>query len=280
MVTLKAQENSLIYQAQSFLTRNFKDGYIWYYNQQLVLYFYVVSMYTSLYEALKIASNRKGVVLVKKSIMLMTLVIIAIIASASVTQAATLKVGSTGSEIRLLQSELQALNYDVGPVDGIYGSKTKAAVQQFQRDNNLLVDGIVGPQTQAVLNKANTSSQEITNQIISTAKSFLGVPYKWGGTTPAGFDCSGFTQYVFASQNITLPRVSIDQYGVGTSVAFSDLIPGDLVFFSLVSGKQVSHVGIYIGDNQFISATSSKGIAIYGFTPYWSKAYVGAKRVY
>lgn len=122
--------------------------------------------------------------------------------------------------------------------------------------------------------------QEKTKQIIATAKSFLGVPYRWGGTTPNGFDCSGFTRYVFASQKITLPRVSIDQYGIGTPVAFSNLIPGDLVFFNLTSGKQVSHVGIYIGSNQFISATSSKGIAIYSFTPYWTKAYVGAKRVY
>lgn len=226
----------------------------------------------------------------KKSIILMTLVLIAIFASASVTQAATLKVGSTGVETKMLQTELQALNYDVGPIDGIYGNKTKAAVLAFQRANNLAVDGIAGPQTQEALrkastlnantsNQANASTQETTNQLISTAKSFLGVPYKWGGTTPAGFDCSGYTQYVFANQNITLPRVSIDQYRVGTPVAFNDLIPGDLVFFTLVSGKQVSHVGIYLGDNQFISATSSKGIAIYSFTPYWANAYVGAKRV-
>lgn len=216
----------------------------------------------------------------KKSIILMTLVILAILASASVTQAATLKAGSTGTEISILQSQLQALNYDVGPIDGIYGSNTKAAVQKFQLDNYLLADGIVGPQTQAALDKAVISPQKNVEQIISTAKGFLGVPYKWGGTTPTGFDCSGYTRYVFASQNITLPRVSIDQYGVGTPVAFSNLIPGDLVFFNLTSGKQISHVGIYIGNNQFISATSSKGIAIYGFTPYWSNSYVGAKRVF
>ncbi|WP_042333756.1 C40 family peptidase [Desulfosporosinus meridiei] len=222
----------------------------------------------------------------KKRIILMILVIMTIIASASAVEAATFQVGSTGSEIRMLQSDLQTLNYDVGSVDGIFGNKTNTAVQAFQRDQNLLVDGIVGPQTLEALNnakalpQAKVSPQEKTNQLISTAKSFLGVPYKWGGTTPSGFDCSGFTRYVFASQNITLPRVSIDQYSVGTSVSFTNLIPGDLVFFNLVPGKQVSHVGIYIGDNQFISATSSKGIAIYSFTPYWSKAYVGAKRVY
>ncbi|KGK88146.1 hydrolase [Desulfosporosinus sp. HMP52] len=222
----------------------------------------------------------------KKGIILMILVIMTIIASASAVEAATFQVGSTGSEIRMLQSDLQALNYDVGSVDGIFGNNTKTAVQAFQRDRNLLVDGIVGPQTLEALKnakalpQAKVLPQDKTNQLISTAKSFLGVPYKWGGTTPSGFDCSGFTRYVFASQNITLPRVSIDQYGVGTAVSFNNLIPGDLVFFTLVPGKQVSHVGIYIGDNQFISATSSKGIAIYGFTPYWSKAYVGAKRVY
>ncbi|SDI10262.1 Cell wall-associated hydrolase, NlpC family [Desulfosporosinus hippei DSM 8344] len=216
----------------------------------------------------------------------MILVIMTIIASASAVEAATFQVGSTGSEIRMLQSDLQALNYDVGTVDGIFGNKTNTAVQAFQRDQNLLVDGIVGPQTLEALKnakalpQAKVSPQEKTNQLISKAKSFLGVPYKWGGTTPSGFDCSGFTRYVFASQNITLPRVSLDQYGIGTSVSFNNLIAGDLVFFNLVPGKQISHVGIYIGDNQFISATSSKGIAIYGFTPYWSKAYVGAKRVY
>lgn len=209
----------------------------------------------------------------------MTLVVIVTIASASITQAATLKVGATGTETSMLQSKLQSLNYDVGPVDGIYGIKTKTAVQKFQQDNNLIVDGIVGPQTQAALSKATTSPQRNTQQMISTAKSFLGVPYKWGGTTPAGFDCSGFTRYVFDSQNINLPRVSKDQYRVGTPVSFNNLIPGDLVFFNLNSGTQVSHVGIYIGNNEFISATSSKGIAIYSFTPYWSNVYVGAKRV-
>ncbi len=216
----------------------------------------------------------------KKSIILMTLVIMTILASASGAQAAILKVGSTGSDIRLLQSELQALSYNVGPLDGIFGTKTKAAVIAFQRDKNLLVDGVVGPQTQAALQIATRSPQGKTEQIINTAKSFLGVPYRWGGTTPAGFDCSGFTRYVFASQNISLPRVSVDQYAIGTPVSFSDLIPGDLVFFNITSGKQVSHVGIFLGNNEFISATSSKGVAIYPFTPYWTNTYVGAKRVY
>ena len=216
----------------------------------------------------------------KKSIILMTLVIIGMISSASVAQAATLSLGSSGTEIRMLQSELQTLNYSVRSVDGIYGAETKAAVQEFQSDRHLQADGLVGPQTKEALIKLFKSPLLKTSQILSTAKEFLGVPYIWGGTTPAGFDCSGFTRYVFARQGITLPRVSVDQYGVGTSVAFNNLIPGDLVFFKLTSGKIVSHVGIYIGNGKFISATSSKGITISSFTPYWAKAYVGAKRVY
>ncbi|MBC2724237.1 MAG: peptidoglycan-binding protein, partial [Desulfosporosinus sp.] len=98
----------------------------------------------------------------------MTLVIMTILASASGAQAAILKVGSTGSDIRLLQSELQALSYNVGPLDGIFGTKTKAAVIAFQRDKNLLVDGVVGPQTQAALQIATRSPQGKTEQIINT----------------------------------------------------------------------------------------------------------------
>ncbi|MDR3601252.1 MAG: NlpC/P60 family protein [Desulfosporosinus sp.] len=233
----------------------------------------------------------------KKFTLVMVLVIVGTISSASLAQAATLKVGSSGTKIRILQSELRTLHYSVGSVDGIYGSKTKAAVRKFQRDEYIPANGIANSRTQDALMKTYRSPRQKqktkrkikiktktkTNQkiepIINTAERFLGVPYVWGGTTPAGFDCSGFTRYVFARQGITLPRVSGSQYKVGTPVAFSKLKPEDLVFFNLSSGKRVSHVGIYIGKGKFISATSHKGIAIYGFTPYWAKAYLGARRV-
>ncbi|SPF47478.1 Cell wall-associated hydrolase, invasion-associated protein [Candidatus Desulfosporosinus infrequens] len=226
-----------------------------------------------------------------KGLLVMALVIAGMIGSASVAQASTLTTGSTGTKIRILQSELQTLNYSVGSVDGIYGNKTKAAVHNFQRHAHLRVDGIDGPQTQKALYKLSKShrsykshkSQSLhrnSTQIIRTAETFLGVPYVWGGTTPAGFDCSGFTRYVFARQGIKLPRLSVSQSRVGTPVAFYNLIPNDLVFFNLESGTRVSHVGIYIGNGKFISATCHKGIAIYGFSPYWAKGYLGARRVY
>ena len=218
----------------------------------------------------------------KKTILIMALVIAGMIGSASVAQARTLRVGSSGSKVRIIQSELQTLNYPVGSVDGIYGSTTKAAVHEFQRAVHLPADGILGPQTQQALKKAERIPRRPRRNIkhvVSLSKKFLGVPYVWGGTTPAGFDCSGFTRYVFAREGISLPRLAKSQYRVGIPVAFRQLMPNDLVFFKLASGERVSHVGIYIGKGKFISATCHKGIAIYGFTPYWARAYVGARRV-
>lgn len=115
--------------------------------------------------------------------------------------------------------------------------------------------------------------------IIATGKQYLGVKYVFGGTTPAGFDCSAFVQYVFAKNGMSLPRVSRDQYQVGTSVSFSNVKAGDLVFFSLAKNGIIDHVGISVGNGQFINASSSKGVTIYTLGTYWKSAFVGAKRV-
>jgi cell wall-associated NlpC family hydrolase len=127
------------------------------------------------------------------------------------------------------------------------------------------------------VSSSNNSSK--ASAIVSTAKKYIGVKYVWGGTTPSGFDCSGYTQYVFAQQGISLPRISRDQYALGTSVSFENLRAGDLVFFSLDGDKVIDHVGIFIGDGQFINASSSKGVTIYPMSSYWKSHYIGAKRV-
>ncbi len=117
------------------------------------------------------------------------------------------------------------------------------------------------------------------NEIVNTAKSLLGTRYVYGGTTPSGFDCSGFTSYVYKKAGITLPRVSASQFGVGTSVSQSNLQEGDLVFYNNL-GKGPTHVGIYIGNGKFISA-ESEGIAISNINDkyYWGKYYIGARRI-
>ena len=115
--------------------------------------------------------------------------------------------------------------------------------------------------------------------IIATAKQYIGVPYVWGGSTPSGFDCSGFVQYVFKAHGVTLPRTSKEQYSVGTYVSKANLKAGDLVFFE-TEGNGVSHLGIYIGNNQFIHASTSKGVIISSMSnTYWAPRYYGAKRI-
>jgi cell wall-associated NlpC family hydrolase len=124
---------------------------------------------------------------------------------------------------------------------------------------------------------SQTSSR--ASAVISTAKNYMGVPYVWGGTTPDGFDCSGFTQYVFGKNGISLPRTAAEQYQVGTSLSKSSLRAGDLVFFTTYKAG-ASHLGIYLGDGNFIHASSSKGVTISSLSNvYYSSHYIGARRI-
>lgn len=120
------------------------------------------------------------------------------------------------------------------------------------------------------------------DKVIAEAKKHQGTPYVWGGTTTKGFDCSGFTQYVFRQCGVTIGRTTKDQINNGTSVAKANLRKGDLVFFKdTYSGcKNPSHVGIYIGGNQFIHASSSKGVTISDLSSsYYTQHYYAARRV-
>ncbi|KLU63722.1 gamma-DL-glutamyl hydrolase precursor [Desulfosporosinus acididurans] len=223
----------------------------------------------------------------KKS--LSTLLILAtffVFGFAQTAQASTgntlLKVGSTGPEVTQVQTELNYLGDNVGSPDGIFGAKTKTGVVDFQRANSLSADGIVGTNTSEALNNAYAKKlhADKANAIIATAEKYIGAPYLWGGESPTGFDCSGFVQYVFAQDGISLPRVSSDQATVGTPVNFNALEPGDLIFFSMNNDGKVDHVGIYIGNDQFINASSSEGVTIYPIGPYWTSVELTAGRVF
>jgi cell wall-associated NlpC family hydrolase len=111
---------------------------------------------------------------------------------------------------------------------------------------------------------------------VAIAMRYLGVPYKWGGASPAtGFDCSGFTMYVYAQLGVSLPHYTGDQWQMGTAVARSDLQPGDLVFFD-----GLGHEGMYIGNNQFIHAPHTGDVVkISSITGSYAGSYMGARRL-
>lgn len=122
------------------------------------------------------------------------------------------------------------------------------------------------------------------SEIVAYAKQYLGVKYVYAGASSKGFDCSGYTMYVMKHFGYNLPYTATGQMGYGTSVAKSALQPGDLVFFcdpSRSGGKAASHVGIYIGSNQFIHASSGGGkVQIDSLSKaYYAKYYVGARRL-
>lgn len=116
--------------------------------------------------------------------------------------------------------------------------------------------------------------------VIDTAKSMIGVKYIYAGASPStGFDCSGLTMYAYAKAGVSLPHNSVSQSKLGIAVSRSNLQPGDLVFFA-TSGSGINHVGIYIGNNNFINAQSGAGQVKQQSlaTSYWSNAYVTARR--
>lgn len=107
----------------------------------------------------------------------------------------------------------------------------------------------------------------------------IGTPYKWAGASTKGFDCSGFTSYVFKKFEIELSRTSASQAKEGTAVAKDKLRAGDLVFFN-TNGKSISHVGIYLGDGEFVHSASNKGVIISKLSEsYYVKRYVTARRI-
>lgn len=127
---------------------------------------------------------------------------------------------------------------------------------------------------------ASAAAKPAGSAIVQEGKKYLGVPYRYGGSTPRGFDCSGFTSYTFKKKNIYIPRTAPEQFKKGKAVTKKNLKAGDLVFFKTTSKKSVSHVGIYIGGNKFIHS-AGRGVSITSINDpyYWKSRYAGARRV-
>ncbi|MBY0029782.1 peptidoglycan-binding protein [Priestia megaterium] len=202
-----------------------------------------------------------------------------------------LKQGMTSSDVQKLQQILKQKGYFKNSTTTTYfGSITKQAVVNFQKANRLVADGIVGPATWKALGNSSSvttpskpvqpsnTSTSSASKLINTGKKYIGVKYVWGGTTPSGFDCSGFLDYVYKEAlGIKLPRTVADIYKVGVSVKSPSV--GDLVFFETYKPGP-SHAGIYLGNDQFLQAGSSTGVTISSMSnSYWSKRYLGAKKI-
>ena len=226
--------------------------------------------------------------------------------SSLVLASPTLKSGSHGHDVLLLQQKLTEIGYSAGSTDGVFGKTTERAVAEFQRDQNIRVTGVVNAATWRALKTAKKrpwgssvkppEKQEQTlplapngkqilpkykvNAVLQTAKDYIGTPYQFGGTTPKAFDCSGYLQYVFRQNGINIPRLADEQYRLGLRTRTqSELVPGDLVFFETYE-KGPSHCGIYLGKGEFIHASSSKGVRIDALSnSYWQPRYIGGKHI-
>lgn len=148
------------------------------------------------------------------------------------------------------------------------------------------VDGaygwIVGRYLTGAGEMAFAASAGGSTAILDLAAAFTGVPYLWGGTTPAGFDCSGFTWYILSSiYGDWYPRPMEQQIEMGSWVAAENLLPGDVIYFQNTYQWGVSHVGFYMGDGLFISASGEhSGVGVSSlYDPYWSARYLTARRV-
>lgn len=138
-----------------------------------------------------------------------------------------------------------------------------------------------GERSEEVVISSSSVAEDVVSQagsgMISAAQNLIGSPYFFSGTSPSGFDCSGFTQFVFQRSGKVLPRTAAGQFTSSTRLSRADARPGDLIFFS--QSGSVDHVGIYLGGGRFIGAQTSTGVAVASFTTgYWSNHVVGFGR--
>ena len=165
---------------------------------------------------------------------------------------------------------------------GNHTSYRVARAEAEQLKSKGLIDEffIVIPDDYAAARIRRSGQGDLREELVRTARRFLGVPYRWGGTDQQdGFDCSGLTMVCYRLNGLNLPRISRNQFVAGRQVPQAQLRPGDLVFFATRGGRQVSHVGLYIGGGQFIHAprTGEQVRIEHLSTPFYDKTFLGGR---
>ncbi len=222
----------------------------------------------------------------------------------------TIKQGDSGTDVAAVQRRLKELKYFTSSATGYFGSSTLVAVKAFQKNNNLTTDGKVGLRTRDVLysSKAklapvststkttdaapekettttNSATKKSVSEFLKFAQAQLGKKYVSGNEGPTSFDCSGYAYYCLKNSGISTGRLSAKGFSSvssWTSVKKSNIKAGDLLFFGVRGSSSVGHVGIYLGNNNMIHCSSSKGkVVITSITSsYWVDNYKSAKRVF
>ena len=165
---------------------------------------------------------------------------------------------------------------------GDYPTRAEALSKARELVAEGLVDTywVVGPEDYALARARVHGDRLLRDEIVRTARGFIGLPYQWGGDSPEkGFDCSGLVMASYQMNGLNIPRSSREQFRRGRVVSRKDLEKADLVFFSIRSGRKVSHVGLYVGEGVFIHAPGAgKGIRVDSLSnPYFRRHYIGAR---
>lgn len=204
------------------------------------------------------------------------------------TASAELSYGDVGNDVLVVQQYLHRIGYDLEET-GVFSDQLLETLYRYQHAHFLPETGVVDDATMLLMfGQESIPSNYLAGRgkewfpilLLKVAQQYLGVPYVWGGTTPDGFDCSGYVQYVFRECGVTLPRLADEQFNYGWPVEKDRLIPGDLVFFETYEPGP-SHIGIYFNSTYFIHADSASGEIAFDTLEraYREETYLGARRM-
>ena len=190
------------------------------------------------------------------------------------------KAAVRGTDVRLRSGA----GYDA-EIIGSYDAGTEMSVRGVFREwMKVAVDGVEGYMHSDYIELTATGAPGASSAgqaIVDTSYKYLNVPYVWAGTSPYGFDCSGLVYYVFTEHGYTVNRTAASLYQNGTAVDRANLISGDIICFTDGAYSTIGHVGIYVGDNKFIHASSGTGyVTVSSLSEnYYNNHYYGSRRI-